>query len=432
MTRVPGWMLLLGTIALILVRAPSLLLHPRIWAEEGVYLTFALNHSFLQTIFHLHPASGYYVFSADLSAALSALVVKTAGLEYAPFVSTYFSLCLQIVPFAILIFGKSHLFRTRAMIAAGCLIILFAPTTSGEIWLNAINSISWTGLIAFIVLFEDTTNWSRKKRAAFRLLLILCGISGPYAAVTFPLFAFSYFVYREKERLVQALLLFSCTLLQLGIFEIVRLGGGAASRLQSFSLDSALVNILYFHVARALAGESGATVVLSHLGMADSIQKSIATPRGGPVILAGYFSALVILLILSCLWDKKLRSQKTLLIGTFLLFSAFTASAAAFGVPSNRYAFLPGLSLLLLLACNACENRHKVVRVICGVLLIYALGTGARDYKQFWRMYGAGCPAWPDEVQKWRADHSYTLRVWPAFFPPLVRWDPNPHSKSRN
>ena len=427
----PNLLLLLGVIILIILKAPWLLTHPRVWAEEGIYLTFALHHSAWQTLLHLHPDSGYYLLTANLPAIGSAFVAKKIGLEYVPFVTEYFSLCLQILPFGILIFGKSHLFRNRAMIAAGCLIILLAPTTSGELWFNTINSMSWIGLAALIVLFEDTSGWSKRRKNFFRSLLALFGFCGPYAAIMFPLFAFSYFVYRERERVVQTAILAGCSLLQFGIFVLVRHSGGAASRLETLTLDSAIVNVFYFHVAGALGGERGAIAIFQKLGLADALQKSIAVPRGGPVVLAAYFSGLVTALVLYGLWDRKLRSQSALLIGTFLFFATFIASAAAFGVPLNRYAFFPGLAFLLVVLNAAWNHRYLAARALCSVLLLCALWSGIRDYRRFWITYGAGAPVWSDEVQKWRLDNRYQLRVWPSFFPPVVAWDSKAQSKGK-
>jgi hypothetical protein len=417
--------LLLGAIVLIVARAPWLLIHPRIWAEEGIFLTYALHHPALQTLLHLHRDSGYYLLSADLPALWSAFVAKKFGLEYAPFVSTYFSLCLQILPFIILIFGKSHLFRTRAMVLTGGLIILLAPSTSGELWLNTINSMSWIGLAALIILFEDTTEWSKRKRLVFRIILVFFGLCGPYAAITFPLFACSYLIYRERERLIQTGILFTCCLLQLGIFAFVRQSGGASSRLGALTWDSAIVNSFYFFVVGAFGGQRGANSVFDRLGLTDSLHKSLAVPRGGPVILAAYFCALVMILLLVGLWNKRLRAQDTLLISTFIFFAVFTAGAAANGVPLSRYTFFPGLAFLLLVWFAAWNHRYIMTRIVCIFMVICALWYGMRDYQAFWIAYGAPAlaPAWSDEVKKWRSDNSYQLRVWPPFFSPVVAWD---------
>jgi hypothetical protein len=124
--------------------------------------------------------------------------------------------------------------------------------------------------------------------------------------------------------------------------------------------------------------------------------------------------------VLLSLWDKRLLSQNTLLIGTFLLFTVVTAIASARGIPHNRYAFLPGLCFLLLVWWNAREHRYNVVRIVCWAMLVVALWSGARDYQRFWLSYRAVCPAWRDEVRKWRVDHTYQPRVWPPIFPSIV------------
>lgn len=421
-----------AVLVLIIVRAPFLLIHPRIWAEEGVYLNFALHHSVLQGLVHLYLPSGYYVFSANFPATVAALVSKWWGLEYASFVTTYFSLCLQMLPFAVLIYGKSHLFWNLPSKFIACLLILLAPTTSGEIWLNTINSISWTGLAAVIIVFEDTSTYSRKTRALLRLLLVFCGTCGPYAAITFPLFLFSYLVYREREKLIQATILFLCCILQAGILGYVKHLGGANLRLASFTVDSAIVNIFFFHVVGAVAGDHGATAVFNHCGLTDSLQKSLAIPRGGPVLLAAYFCALVLILLLLGLWDKKLWSQKTLLIGTFLSFTVLTAVASAWGIPHHRYAFLPGISLLFLIWANARQNRSRLIQLVCWILLACAIWSGARDYRQFWLGFRASCPPWSEEVQRWRANHAYRLQVWPPVPYAYVEWSPKPRSLTHN
>lgn len=422
---------LFGAIALIVARAPGLLVHPRIWAEEGIYLTFALHHSAFQTLVHLHPDSGYYLLAANAPALLSAFVSKTFGLEYAPFVTTYSSLCLQILPLAILIFGKSHLFRNRAAIAAGCLLILLAPTTSGELWLNTINSMSWFGLAALVVLFEDTTAWSRRKTIAMRALFVIFGFCGPYAVIMFPLFVFSWFVYKEREKLMQAGILAAFTVVQFGIFLLVRQSGGATSRLGSLTLDSAIVNVFYFHIAGALGGERGAIAIFKKLGLIDALQKSIAVPRDGPVVLAACLCALLTGLIFWALWDKRLRSQSTLLIGMFLFFAAFTAGASAYGVPLNRYAFFPGLSFLLVFLDAGLNHKYLAARIICSLMLVCAVWSGIRQYRDFWTAYAAGAPEWADEVQKWKMNNRYQLRVWPPFFPPVVAWDERGHTNDK-
>src|SRR5438552_17196544 len=98
---------------LMVLKGPDLLIHPRVWAEEVVYLNYALTHSIWSSLFYSKPSQGYYLLTANVPSVLSAMVSKTLGLVYAPLVTTYFSFVIQLVPFLVLLYGNSHLFRPR-------------------------------------------------------------------------------------------------------------------------------------------------------------------------------------------------------------------------------------------------------------------------------------------------------------------------------
>jgi hypothetical protein len=219
-------------LVLIVLKGPMLLVHTRLWAEESFYLTYALKHNVLNGLLWSRESIGYYMLTANAPAVIAALVGKKISLEYAPLVTTYFSLAIQVMPFAILVYGKSHLFRNRFLMTMGCVLMLVPATNFGEIWFNTINAKNWTGLAAFIILFEDMSDWSKRKTWFFRWVVLFCGLSGPYAAVLAPIFALSYFVYRERERLIQAGILAACCLIDLAllIFEVHARGRSTQNR----------------------------------------------------------------------------------------------------------------------------------------------------------------------------------------------------------
>jgi hypothetical protein len=70
------------------------------------------------------------MLTANVPAVIAAIVSKNFSLEYAPFVTTYFSLGVQVLPFVILVYGKSHLLRDRLLVSIGCLLMLFRPQIS--------------------------------------------------------------------------------------------------------------------------------------------------------------------------------------------------------------------------------------------------------------------------------------------------------------
>jgi hypothetical protein len=408
-------LLLLAVAVLMALKGPGLLLHPRIWAEEVYYLNDALTHGFWHNLIYSKPSVGYYLLTANIPIIGAAIVSKTIGLEYAPFVTTYFSFLVQLLPFAILIYGKSHLFRTRLLVAAGCFLILLAPTTSGEIWLTSIHTKSWTGLAAFVILFEDMSAWSKKRTILFRFIILFCGLSGPYAAILFPIFTLSYFVYRERERLVQASILAACCLIHLCFYVIEAHSGMTAIRNHAFSIDSAVVNVFFCQIVWAFLGEHSFAFCKEVLHLGGALQRSFAVPRSGRVLMAAGFCTAMMLTLFVIFWNRKLRSQQSLLLVSFLLFAAFTAKTALNGIPHNRYTLLPSLAVLLFILCA--ENSSSIaVRTLATLLLACSLYSGVRDYRKFWLEFSAGEPVWSDEVQKWKQDKSYNPVVWPIWW----------------
>lgn len=174
-------------IVLIAVRSPGLLIHPRIWAEEVQYLNYTLTHGIVDGLLYSKPSIGYYLLTANIPAVIGCIHIQSVWSEYAPVVTTYFSYGVQLIPFLILLYEKSHFFRTRLLVIAACLLMLFAPTASGEVWLNTLHTKTWTGLAAFILLFADMSNWSKKRAWFYRIVTLFLGASGPYAAILCPI-----------------------------------------------------------------------------------------------------------------------------------------------------------------------------------------------------------------------------------------------------
>lgn len=415
-------------VILTIARGPYLLTQPRFWAEEGsIWFQHALHSSVIQNIFFIYVESSYLQLSTNLGATIAALTAKAIGLLYAPAATTYFSLGLQLLPVAILVFGKSHLFNRAWKILVGSLIILFAPATVGEIWLNTINSMSWLGLTALILLFENTLEWSFSKRALMRMVCVFAGFSGLYAAVLFPLFFVAHFVYKEREKLTHAFLLGACFVAQLGIVLLFRqqgvAGGANSTRFSQLTFDSMIVNIFFFHIAVALLGQNGASKLFKFFGLTDSLQRSLATPRHGEVILAAWFCLLLLTIFTYFLWDKIVFSQRSLLICAFFTFSVLTGVASINGIPAGRYAFLPGLTLLFLLLDNINSSRTELMRCIFVFLLAGTLLAGMKNYRHNLLIYGT-TPLWADEVAVWKSDRNHRLRVWPAPWTETIKWNP--------
>lgn len=113
MTPKVRWACVLGCAALIALRAPVLVLAPRLWAEEAsVYLAYAQSQSFLRSLLFVPTSdfpAGYLNLPANLASTLAAFVFP---LELAPAVAMVIAFALQLVPFVIVLWGRSRFWTT--------------------------------------------------------------------------------------------------------------------------------------------------------------------------------------------------------------------------------------------------------------------------------------------------------------------------------
>ncbi len=405
-------------------RALYLLTSPRFWAEEGtIFFQHATQHSLFSNIFFVFPESGYFILWTNLAAAGASITARFAGLQYAPAATTYAALIPPLAALAVILFGRSYLFRSWWRVIAACLIILVTPVAAGELWLNTINSPPYLGLLVLILLFEDTSGWSRFRRWIIRGVLALCGVSGLYGAILFPAYTLAYRVFRQREKLVQAGVLAICLITQAGVVTLVQKTAGLSrQRFRYVTLDSAIVNVFYHEVATPIAGQDIAMRGFEILGLKDALLAASSTPRHGRVTLAACFSLLLFFELFRALRGRTLLSTKVLLIAAFTIEASFVALGSLNGIPGPRYAFVAGTSLLFLVLDNIGAGK-TYTSILCSVALIMSFGIGTLSYTKDLGFFRDTASPWRAEVARWRLDHNYELRVWPGWWPGRVHYE---------
>lgn len=393
--------------AILVWRAPRLLLAPRFWAEEGhVYFKYAWEHSFLQTLFFIYWKAGYFYLSINIASAIAAHLLP---LEYAPFATAYTALLIQLVPFVIVLFGKSTLFTSTARKITACLCFLFLPSITHHAWLNVLNSQIWFGLIALLILLEDLKGASSRRFWTYRFLLAACALSGVYAIFLVPVFALKALVERHKERYVHLVILAAALVLQVTLVVIASSTGRlketevlnvGAYMLRDFSLH---------HIGVTLLGYDLAWKISSTLGW-----------------IGGYFFLILFLVTLPITVINKAKGYFNLkdnrvILAVILMVLLVAVSLTAYrnrniDAPyAPRYTVLTGFVILFLILDNIRASR-PVISCVLALLLATSLITGARQYRlnPAFKMDGA---YWKEAVAHWRKDPSHVIRI-----PPLSIW----------
>ena len=421
--RLTALLLLLLTAAGILAREPRLLLEPRLWGEDGSnYYRFAFQNGLLDALLYLPlNGAGYYSFAQDAASALTVALVPPEG---AAQLFLWLSLLAQLTPALVVLWGRSYVWDTTARRALVCALLVLSPAAGIEVWLNLVIAMNHLGLAALCVLMEDLRPpVSRARTWGLRLLLLVGGLTGPWAVALAPLFVLKALAERTREARVQLGIVLATCAVQ-GAVVLATLSQGALDRERGTAVPLGLMldTVTVHHVLRPILGG-----LLDRFVELASLRPAL---RGGsePAV---YWRGLLLLAPLlagaaSLLAPPPWRWQRWALLGGLVLSSA-VAAVGAYGVAVGRYAFLPGLAVGLLLVDNlgaASTRWQRARRRVSVLLLAVSLAAGAWGWRDHRADPGweADYPAWADEVARWRANPDHALVGMPrAFLIPLQR-----------
>lgn len=166
---------------------PDALTNAQFWAEDGRYWYAESYHDGVHSMFVPH--TGYYQTVSRLSAALSLSV----PLAYAPLVMNAIAIAISILPpLYLLTRFSSRLHRAHAFILS---LVYIGLPNSAEVFGNITNAHWHLAIVALLIMIADAPTGAG---AAWcdRGLLVLSGLSGPFALFLAPL-AFLY-AYAKK------------------------------------------------------------------------------------------------------------------------------------------------------------------------------------------------------------------------------------------
>ncbi len=416
LSRVAPWLVFGAALALSAWRAPQLLGEPRFWAEEATDF-YAAAHwlPWLQSLFFVPPHTvGYLLLSASVPATIAALLPVAWG----PFVTTWAAAAILAVALALVCFGRSLFWDTPLRRALACAVILLAPTSLGEVWLNSTNSQVYCGVVALCLLCEDLRGASRRRIVLYAALLLGCGLSGVYSALL--VFAFAWKVWLERSPGSRVLLgvNVATAAVQAAVFASLWSETALqASRFRQLDWVRSATHMFYQQFLVPL----GLRPLVRALGDPLAVLGTLAqNPRAPLIVALAVLGLLGAVLVVALLVDRELRSPRNLLVIALPSLALFTTVSAKHGRVSGRYAVLSGITLLLLLLAHArfSPGGSRWRSVLASGLLAWSLAVGAfgfRDDDAF-RCPG-GCPRWDDEVAHWCGDPSYAPQVWPVRLP---------------
>jgi hypothetical protein len=400
----------LGAAIIIVARAPVLFSAPRLWAEEGTrYFPTAFHKGWLAAL--LQVQHGYFALWPNLAATLAARLVP---LTSAPLVTTLFAFLAQLIPVALILWGRAPLWPHLRARLLGVALYLLAPV-AGEVWLNTINSQFYFVIITALILNEPAEARLTPRELIYDGLLALAGLTGPVSCFLAPLFIWRAWRERQRAHWLRAGLLVGCALIQATV--ILRASGRGDLPFSPAGLSlPALAQILWaqsvglvlvgYHATTAalgtlagLAGHPYLTALAIALLMAAEAGLYWFVARGLPPAARLYLlGASGLVLVLSLLGSLDVRSTDLLLPGN-----------------GGRYFFAPNVLLLQCIGQAVPWDRAGLARArgwLSLALVGLVLAAGLLNYS--WPdLAPAGWPRWRDEVALYEADHRHPLAIWP-------------------
>lgn len=391
---------------LLFLRMPDVLLHGRLWAEEGkIFFARAAAMRWFHALFL--PYGGYLNLVANAGSILAWHIVP---LEYAPWVTTSIGLMFQCCPAFLLVCSNDEWLRPWwAKITA--LLVLATPPMVSEVWLQTLHSQFHLALCCALIL---ALNIPQRRIAWFSSgVLFLAPLCGPAASALLPLFLARSAFERSRARLLQTFILAAGTLIQLTVFYSHQPG-----RSYGIGLVMLLCLVYIRQILSPLMGWNMANQASTLLQARLASHSFPFVPVLITVTIVGIFAiALVRRRHAASIWLFLAASSMTW-IGYF---GAFGSGAALLAVGvEGRYTFLPEVltgMVVLGLATGHKPPDYWIARVcLAWILVIGVLYMGrcpsvmGPPWMENWIFHG---PNWSHQVALWHHDHYHPVKIWP-------------------
>jgi hypothetical protein len=364
----------------------------RFWAEEGAV--------FYPSIFTSKVFDGlFFVFNGHIEFVTNSLVLISTlfDLKNAPLVTTYLSLLVQSLPVIVLLKFRQQ-FKLNNLRIYLILVVMVGLPQSAEVFANTINLHFHFSILAALILAVSVHGFGSK--LILRLMLLLSGASGVPANFLLPLFAFEAFRTKEKERIIQFLIILATTTFQL----IMLAHNGVDGSKRNFFSDFSVI------VLAPLAQ----TLISPLFGFSVADKLSIVINDARLLDLGSVFFVFVccipLVWFLIRIIEKNSRAINILSVSAiFLVFMNIFASlggksALISAASGGRYFY--ATNVLLFISFCSCLGFEKALTKLF-VIMIFA--TSFSNIR-----HNFAGPNWEAAMLEWNGNSETGLKIWPA------------------
>ena len=429
-----SFLLLVLSIAIVVIRYPSYLISPRIWAEESIYLeTFFSSSNFLDGFDALiYPA--YYVLISRISGFLATLVSP----ENAALVTTVCGLVVLLIPLSIILFGNSTYWATLRQKIILSAFLVFSCST-GEIWMNSTNVGFIMAVATFLILIDENIG-NFLKKLIYGLCLSLAILTGPISLLMSPFFLYRFIQKRESVILIYCFLFLIFGLFQISYFLISHNLETAVGNLNRgiFISNSTIESFFYwispniifplfgyflatgFRTFMIAGSQNSPQLNFLYESFPFSIETSMAL-ISFLTLLTALFLAISIIGIYLYFLKHSNKEEKVYMLILFIYLSFILTALSLGGHGGYRYSYVTSFILLFYLLQRFLSPTSKFEKKFLKVAISFSLMIGVLEYyprvisfsPDFRSTQESEWPIWKNEVNSWKEDPEYKPKIWP-------------------
>ena len=386
---------------LIFYRSPYIFLNGRFIAEEGSsWFSNVFENGPLSGLLYVFWGSSYFNFWANISSILAYFF----PLEIAPLVTVYMALIVKLYMFFYIFYSNSDFLRNNFDKSIISLVLLLSPMMSSTIWLNTLVSQVYFSIIVILIFFQKENSNSFIDKFS-NIIIFIAGLTSILACFFTPFFLFKYFKKKTSYNFRRFVSSFIPFIFQLIIF-IYSSFFSLTGENRFFLSINKLVNFLYNVLVKTIIGSD-----LSKIIFYDFLNNNL--------LIA--FSCVLIVIILffyiTYINFKYYKDEVLLYLIIFFIFqSIFAIYSSKYDQVQGRYAVIPSV-LFILSIYRLFQINKNFLQLLFFSLIVTSITLGFYEYKinnKYPQLLSClkECPDWKEEVNKWKNDNSYALKIW--------------------
>jgi hypothetical protein len=392
---------LLAFLALSVAKAPTVLIEPRFWAEEG-----DLYYAALRAL----PAWEALTFVAKGNLQLLVNVVVYVATKvpilYAPAVTTYAAYLAELL-IAVLIYGFVVAYGISRLVGLLLLVAWLFLAPHYETW-TSITNVQWicaVSLLFVMIMPGDAVGRNLGRSAVWAAL---CGLTGVASCVLAPAFLARAYLDRSKAFAVIGTILTACALIQF----VIMIVHGVGDRSFVFGPRILTLPMLLQTVLTPLIGVEAVE------SFAAPVRQGLVPPAA---LLLVYLAAIPWMALAVALASLAARPMLVAIVSGLWLAASVVYTFGALGPPLElissiagaRYYLFGATCFCVLLAWGSAANARLPRYTAIALLLLIASVAVVQRLRSSWIPVFTQGPSWKAQIETCMPRSPCVVTIWP-------------------